>query len=59
MSDKQIAMKVIADLPNDIPMKDILEALALKVHVLEGINDAENGNVKSTDEVLEDLKQWL
>lgn len=40
---KELALEIINDLPDDVSMGDIIEALYVRMNALEGLEDAQNG----------------
>jgi len=51
-------IEVLKKLPPDSRMEDIMYELHLTDQVLQGLEDAKEGRVISTDELLQRMKQW-
>jgi predicted transcriptional regulator len=51
-------IEVLKNLPPDSRMEDIMYELHLTDQVLQGLEDAKEGRVISTDELLQRMKKW-
>ena len=51
-------IEVLKKLPPDSGMEDIIFELHLTDQVLRGLEDAKEGRVISTDELLQRMKKW-
>lgn len=55
MNVKQIALEVIEELPDDITMYDLVQAIYIRVHIEQGLKDIEEGKVYTIEEVRREL----
>ena len=55
---KEAAIKTITKLSDECSLEDIIYEINFIGQVLEGLKDAEQGKVITTDELLERVKQW-
>jgi len=55
---KQTAIETIKRLPDKCSPEDIMYQINLIAQVIEGIKDAEAGNLLTTKELLERVDQW-
>jgi hypothetical protein len=58
-STKENILAVIKNLPNDATYDDVMEALYVNHKIDIGIEQFENGNSLSMDQLRERLKKWL
>ena len=58
-TEKENIMQMIKDLPDDVSMDDIIEAIYVRQKILKGLRDSEEGRVYSHEEAKEILKKWL
>lgn len=56
--DKQIALDLIANLPDDITMEDIVETLKLIKDINNRINNFDRTKAISTEDLKKELKKW-
>ena len=59
MTNKQLAIRAIRELPDDASLEDIAEEIAILDAIREGEKAADEGRVVSHDEVKRQVKQWL
>ncbi|MEJ8764951.1 hypothetical protein WKU33_03615 [Oceanobacillus sp. HCA-5259] len=59
MSAKEEVIKIIKDLPNDVMLEDIVNELSVKVKIEKGLDQLNNGEYYSRDEVKEKFAKWL
>jgi predicted transcriptional regulator len=59
MSDKQLAVEAILQLPDDAPMEEIARRVEFLAAVRKGMDEIERGQVVSHDEVKRQLASWL
>ena len=59
MTNKQLAILAIRELPDDASLEDIAEEIAILDAIREGEKAADEGRVVSHDEVKRQVKQWL
>ena len=55
---KEATIETIKRLPDDCTVDDIMYEINFISQVYEGLQDAEKGNLISTDELLEKVKSW-
>ena len=58
LSLKDVAIDVIKHLPDTCSLEEIMYQINITAQVLEGIEDEKNGNVLSTEELLNQVKGW-
>jgi predicted transcriptional regulator len=59
MSAKEEVIKMIEDLPNNTTLEEIIEQLSVKAKIEKGMNELNNGEFYSHDEVKEKYAKWL
>jgi predicted transcriptional regulator len=59
MSDKQLALKSIANLPDNASLNDIAERLEFLAAIGKGLDQIERGETIPHDEVKRQLATWL
>ena len=55
---KEVTIETIKRLPDECSLEDIMYEINFVAQVLEGLKDAEEGRVLSTEELLNRVKQW-
>jgi predicted transcriptional regulator len=55
---KEAAIEIIKRLPDNCNIDDIMYEINFVAQVYEGIEDAEKGNLISTEELLKKVEQW-
>jgi predicted transcriptional regulator len=55
---KQASIETIKRLPDQCSLDDIMYEINFVAQVYEGLNDADNGNMISTEELLKRVDQW-
>jgi len=55
---KQASIETIKRLPDRCSIDDIMYEINFIAQVYEGLNDADNGNMISTEELLKRVEQW-
>ena len=55
---KELVMEVTSTLSDTATIDDIIEAVYIRLKIEEGIKDAEINNELTTEELLEEIKQW-
>lgn len=56
--DKQIALDVISNLPDDISMEDIIEALYLRVKIGKRIDNFDKSKKISQEDLEKKILEW-
>jgi len=59
MTSKEIAIKIIQDLPDSVTWADIEERIRFLAGIDRGLADIKSGNIIPHEEVKESLKKWL
>lgn len=59
MNNKEIAIKIIQELPEDATWEDIQERVNFIAGVRKGLKELDEGKGLSQKQVKEDLKRWL
>ena len=55
---KELVMEVTNSLPDTATFEDIINAIYTRLQIEQGLKDVEEGNVFSTEELLEEMKKW-
>jgi predicted transcriptional regulator len=55
---KEVTIETIRRLPEECSLEDIMYEINFVAQVLEGLKDAEEGRVLSTEELLNRVKKW-
>lgn len=55
---KEVAMEIIKRLPDECSLEDIMYEIDFVAQVLEGLKDAEDGRLLTTEELLKRVEQW-
>ena len=50
---------LLDNLPDDVSIEDIMEALYVRLRILKGMDDVEAGNLFTSEEARERMKSWL
>ena len=58
-TEKEEIIKMIKDLPDNISMEDIIEAIYVRQKIMKGLKDSDEGRVYTNEEAKEKLKKWL
>ena len=58
-TDKENILQMLKDLPDDVSMDDIIEAIYVRQKIQKGLKDSEDGRVYSHEEAKTILKKWL
>ena len=58
-TEKENIINMIKDLPDDVSMEDIIEAIYVRQKIDKGLKDSEEGRVYTNEEAKELLKKWL
>jgi predicted transcriptional regulator len=57
-TDKQDAIEVIEQLPDNVPMDEIVYRLYVLNKVRQGMQDVEAGRTLSSEELAREIEQW-
>ena len=55
---KELVMEVTSTLPDTATFDDIIEAIYIRLKIERGIEDSQNNNCFSTEELLEEIEKW-
>ncbi len=55
---KEATIETIKKLPDECSLEDIMYEINFVAQVLEGLNDAEEGNLLTTEELLNRVEEW-
>jgi predicted transcriptional regulator len=58
MTNKQLAIRAIRELPDDATWKDIAEEIAILESIRQGEDDIEAGRFITHEELKRQVKQW-
>ena len=59
MNAKEEVIKIIESLPNNVTLEDIIKQLSVKAKIENGVNQLNNGEYCSHNEVKEKFAKWL
>jgi predicted transcriptional regulator len=57
-TDKQDAIEAIEQLPDNVPMDEILYRLYVLNKVRQGMQDVEAGRILSSEDLAREIEQW-
>jgi len=55
---KETTIETIRRLPDGCSLEDIMYKINFVVQVIDGLKNAEDGNLLTTDELLDRVEQW-
>ena len=55
---KDLVLEVTKQMPDNASIEEILDAIVIKLGVMKGIKDIENGKFKTQEELLKEIKEW-
>ena len=55
---KQLALQIINELPDNVDMAQIIEALYIRIKVEKGLQDVKNGNIISHEQLKKEMTEW-
>ena len=55
---KELVMQVTKDMPDDATIEEILEAILVKLSVMKGLKDIEDGKFTTQEDLLKEIKEW-
>jgi len=58
-TEKENILKMIQNLPDDISMEDIIEAIYVRKKIEKGLKDSKKGKLYTHEEAKERLAKWL
>ncbi len=58
-TEKEDIISMLKNLPDDISLDEILDAIYVRQKVLKGLKDSEEGNLYTHEEAKEILEKWL
>ena len=58
MSDREKAIQVIKEMPTNVSIQEILEALNLMFEINNRIENIDMNETITTEELLEEMKEW-
>lgn len=58
ISIKQTALDVVKTLPETSSLEEVMYQINLAAQVLEGMEDIKEGRTSTTEELLENMKEW-
>ena len=58
MSAKQLILNTVQNIEDTQSYEEILYTLIMQLEIQNGINDMENGNMKTSEELKEIIKKW-
>ncbi len=56
---KSAAIKTIEQLPEECSLDDIMYEINFVAQVLDGLKDAENGRLLTTEQLLDRVEKWV
>ncbi len=58
MSDRERVLEVASSMSDTATIEEIIAAFYTQMQIEQGLEDVENGNVYSSEEVWEEIKEW-
>ena len=58
MSDREKAIKILEEMPDNVKMEDIIEELYLRIKTKKALKDVESENVISQEEIEQEIEKW-
>lgn len=58
-TEKENIIEMLKNLPDDVSMEDMIEAIYVRKKIEKGLKDSEEGNLYTHEEAKELLKKWL
>jgi len=58
-TQKESIIQMIKNLPEDISLEDIIEAIYVRQKIEKGLKDSKEGNLYTHEEAKEHLEKWL
>ena len=55
---KELVMEVTSALPDTATLRDIIEAIYVRLKIEEGLKDAEISKGLTTEELLKEIEKW-
>jgi len=55
---KEVTIETVKQLPDECKLEDIMYEINFVAQVLEGLKDASEGRLISTEELLKKVEQW-
>ena len=55
---KEVSIEAIKKLPDECSFEDIMYEINFVAQVFEGLKDAKNGNLLTTEDLLSRVEQW-
>jgi predicted transcriptional regulator len=55
---KEVVLELVRRLPDDVSLEAIMQELAFRKHVDEGLKQLDQGQTKTHDEVRRELQKW-
>jgi predicted transcriptional regulator len=59
VNNKQAALKIIEQMPDDVSLEDIMHELYFRQRVDRGLKESEEGKLIPHDEVMREIAEWL
>ena len=58
-TEKETILQMIKNLPDNVSMEEIIEAIYVRKKIEKGLKDSKEGRLYSSEEAKEILKKWL
>ena len=58
MSDREKAIEILKEMPDNVSLKEIIEALSLKFKIEKRIDNFDISQATTTEELIEEIKRW-
>lgn len=59
MSDRELVINAVKDMPENVSMRDILISLKLLTSINEGLDDTRRGAVTAHEDVVKQFETWI
>ena len=55
---KELVMQVTKEMPEDATIEEILDAIMVKLSIMKGIKDINDGKFTTQENLLKEIKEW-
>jgi len=55
---KELVMEVTSQMPDNASIEEIVDAIIVKLSIMKGLKDIEEGNVTTQEELLKEIETW-
>ena len=55
---KELVMQVTKEMPDNATIEEIFDAILVKLSVMKGLKDIEDGKFTTQEDLLKEIKEW-